>query len=559
MALWKQLQETRTSYSKLAKKHEETTVELESSRANFEKLSSTLSNVSTIGARLACVEESNRGMAVAISELEEKLLLSERKSRRLELDAVMRSKDQSHEPSPAAEKQDTLPSAPGLAVDVLAEVEGLRDLASKRLIELKNSSIENSELRAQKWRLDEKVNTALSCDPRSLRELRGEISQLRQELARMNSSLKSIEDAYRESDEKKLLVHTELEEALKQRRSNMIALLDSLEADSVRLRKERDSMRELYEQANHQVLATNRHNSNLQQLIQSLQARVQTVEDRASRDRIISDLLGDISRSSEDSKVEELSKIIAQLNNDEATLYTELEVIGKAFEDIQGQNFALLKQISEKDEHCGKLLSEKLKAEFSAVQAKKDAEISLQKGHSLERESLERLESAESRERQARSQIIEAEARISLKTLDSEKANWRLRELSEENSTLRIRLDRYNSYKYEDTIAEQLKELDSLKFDKDRLQEEFTVVQKKLQAYADSGTGPQKDLQDELTIYKKLMKCNSCHTRDKNAVITKCMHVFCRQCLDIRIETRQRKCPNCGESFGNSDVRTIYL
>jgi hypothetical protein len=99
-------------------------------------------------------------MSAAISELEEKLLLSERKARRLELDAIMRSEDQIHDLSPAAEKQDVVPSAPGLGVEVLAEVEGLRELASKRLTELKQSLIEISELKTQKWRLDEKVSNA---------------------------------------------------------------------------------------------------------------------------------------------------------------------------------------------------------------------------------------------------------------------------------------------------------------------------------------------------------------------------------------------------------------
>jgi E3 ubiquitin-protein ligase BRE1 len=66
-------------------------------------------------------------------------------------------------------------------------------------------------------------------------------------------------------------------------------------------------------------------------------------------------------------------------------------------------------------------------------------------------------------------------------------------------------------------------------------------------------------LTDELVIYKELLKCNSCHVRQKDTVLTKCMHVFCKHCIDARLETRQRKCPNCGEPFGMNDVKQIFL
>lgn len=59
--------------------------------------------------------------------------------------------------------------------------------------------------------------------------------------------------------------------------------------------------------------------------------------------------------------------------------------------------------------------------------------------------------------------------------------------------------------------------------------------------------------------YKALLKCASCNIRFKSHVILRCMHVFCQECLDMRINTRQRKCPNCSEGFGVNDVRQIYL
>lgn len=136
----------------------------------------------------------------------------------------------------------------------------------------------------------------------------------------------------------------------------------------------------------------------------------------------------------------------------------------------------------------------------------------------------------------------------------------RLGEASAENNYLRSKLEKQASE------TAELKEMmpapgykDQLVFEKRRLTEELSVASKKLEAYAASGIGIVKELEEELGNYKKLMKCNSCHIRDKNTVILKCMHCFCKTCLDIRLETRQRKCPNCGDAFGANDVKQIFL
>ncbi|OMH80542.1 E3 ubiquitin-protein ligase BRE1, partial [Zancudomyces culisetae] len=71
-----------------------------------------------------------------------------------------------------------------------------------------------------------------------------------------------------------------------------------------------------------------------------------------------------------------------------------------------------------------------------------------------------------------------------------------------------------------------------------------------------SANNSSADLVDQ---YKSLLKCPSCRRNFKTHVLNRCMHVFCKSCLDSRIETRQRKCPTCGDAFGVNDVRQIYL
>ncbi|KAI9187923.1 E3 ubiquitin-protein ligase bre1 [Blastocladiella emersonii ATCC 22665] len=73
------------------------------------------------------------------------------------------------------------------------------------------------------------------------------------------------------------------------------------------------------------------------------------------------------------------------------------------------------------------------------------------------------------------------------------------------------------------------------------------------------GTGAKASDAELLAQYRQLVLCGTCRTRFKDTAITRCMHTFCRQCVNDRIETRQRKCPTCSEPFGQGDVRAIYM
>ncbi|KAJ1517221.1 E3 ubiquitin-protein ligase bre1 [Coelomomyces lativittatus] len=64
---------------------------------------------------------------------------------------------------------------------------------------------------------------------------------------------------------------------------------------------------------------------------------------------------------------------------------------------------------------------------------------------------------------------------------------------------------------------------------------------------------------DEPNVYRQALMCSACQIRFKDTCILRCMHTFCRTCIQARLDKRQRKCPTCAESFGANDVKTIYL
>lgn len=256
------------------------------------------------------------------------------------------------------------------------------------------------------------------------------------------------------------------------------------------------------------------------------------------------------------------------LRADEQLYIDELESLGKAYEQLQSELSATQKKLTERDDQISRLLGEKLKAEFTTSQIHKETESGLMRASKIEEIAKHRVAESEAREGHLRSQLAELEKKVVDRIAAADSYKARLSEASSEIALLRSKIDRLQGELVDlksgtgsgnTASARSSTGRDTSEYEKRRMTEELTVARRKLEAYAVSGVGIVKDLEEELGIYKKLMKCNSCHTRDKNAVILKCMHCFCKQCLDIRLETRQRKCPNCGDSFGANDVKQIYL
>ena len=71
--------------------------------------------------------------------------------------------------------------------------------------------------------------------------------------------------------------------------------------------------------------------------------------------------------------------------------------------------------------------------------------------------------------------------------------------------------------------------------------------------------GSEAEAAEELEALRALLRCNVCHERQKDVVITKCWHLFCSHCIRRNVETRNRKCPGCGCPFGQQDVKQFFF
>lgn len=65
--------------------------------------------------------------------------------------------------------------------------------------------------------------------------------------------------------------------------------------------------------------------------------------------------------------------------------------------------------------------------------------------------------------------------------------------------------------------------------------------------------------QKMLDITLQMLRCSVCKDRFKNVMLTRCHHLFCKDCVNENLKTRLRKCPACGDKFGQDDVINIYF
>lgn len=86
------------------------------------------------------------------------------------------------------------------------------------------------------------------------------------------------------------------------------------------------------------------------------------------------------------------------------------------------------------------------------------------------------------------------------------------------------------------------------------------VLQSKLDKLKDSRPGSQLGTeQQELETLRMMVRCSLCNIRTKRSLITRCMHMFCEECLAQWQAKRHRNCPSCKTGFSAQDVKQIYL
>lgn len=248
-------------------------------------------------------------------------------------------------------------------------------------------------------------------------------------------------------------------------------------------------------------------------------------------------------------------------------LVKDLDLLGNAYEELQEQNMRLVQQLKEKDDANFKLMHDKIKADDLLRLLREEKELLGDQSASLKNENTSqhaRLRRVEERERLIQKGVSTLEQEVNLKQQcielhkkESTKHCLNYNELKTKYDILHAEVNEIRG-----TIADKTAQLEREEFQCKRKEEDLAACRRKLDRHKKDNplsTTIDEVLEEEVRMYKQKLTCPVCNVRKKDAVLTKCYHIFCFECMKLRYDTRQRKCPKCNAAFGASDFHRIYL
>ncbi|KAG6923997.1 ring finger protein 40, partial [Chelydra serpentina] len=301
--------------------------------------------------------------------------------------------------------------------------------------------------------------------------------------------------------------------------------------------------------------------------VEELRGRVRELEEKEkkeSKKMADEDALRKIKLAEE--QIEHLQKKLAATKQEEEALLSEMDVTGQAFEDMQEQNMRLMQQLREKDDANFKLMSERIKSNqiHKLLREEKDelADQVLALKSQVDAQLLV-VQKLEEKERVLQGNLGTVEKELTLRSQALELNKRKAVEAAQLAEDLKVQLEHVQCKlkEIQGCMAENRAAKEKESFNLKRAQEDISRLrrklekQKKVEVYADAD----EILQEEIKEYKAKLTCPCCNTRKKDAVLTKCFHVFCFDCVKTRYDTRQRKCPKCNAAFGANDFHRIYI
>ncbi|KAL0081321.1 hypothetical protein F4703DRAFT_1866227 [Phycomyces blakesleeanus] len=280
-------------------------------------------------------------------------------------------------------------------------------------------------------------------------------------------------------------------------------------------------------------------------------------------EKAILDILQAKVKSEQASIIEARQKMEA-LESTEHQLLSEIQSVTMAFGELEESNLAKIHELAVMEDEVTVLQGERVKYSqtFTALNKSKDAHAMVANALSKKVEKqLAYIKQLNEREKNLGNQIttldrqsVASSGAVEIYLQKSLEMKASLEELKE-----KMLFGKEKIGELEKSVLEKIKMIEEDAHSRMRLEEGCELLRRKVEATTKVEKPVEMKLRKEKEEYRSLLNCSSCRTRLKSHVLMRCMHTFCKDCLDIRIETRQRRCPSCGESFGINDVKQFYL
>ncbi|KAG0207534.1 E3 ubiquitin-protein ligase bre1 [Mortierella sp. GBA30] len=251
----------------------------------------------------------------------------------------------------------------------------------------------------------------------------------------------------------------------------------------------------------------------------------------------------------------------------QAPLLSELHTVATAWGQLEEATSRKVIELAQKEDLIYKLLSDKTRQESKCNLLIRAKDASANMTAVMKRQSdmqLDQIRKLEERERNLNMQMATLEREQTLLNSSVALHKTKLQEYTQQNASFKDKHQRQEErlVELQNLLRERTEAFENEAHARRRLLEETESMKRRIeeQAKLDSASsGESSEAAKQAARYLKLLKCPSCDLNFKSHVILRCMHVFCKSCMDNQMEFRQRKCPTCRESFGAKDVKEIYL
>lgn len=377
-------------------------------------------------------------------------------------------------------------------------------------------------------------------------------------MAEANNKLESERTAYKKRLESEAQQFTsELEEQLQQSDTNLVrvrAMRDEVVQEVQKLQSSKDSERVALEEMKSLVNAN-------EDWIRQLESQVKRLTPSEDTDMTPQPEIEGLSADELREKYKKLHKDFDAINN-------ELPAMAAAIKKYQ---LAANKKV-----HDAVTVEERLTAALAEKGKANQKYFDARRNHDALTEELKKVRMHNSKNSEVISQLKENEitSRALAASLEKQLADLRQANATTISENKRTESNNTEILKRYEALKNQITELNNLAKTKDAasatakerasiLETENEKLKVRLESMSkDRDKWKTKSLSnssEEEEMLRKLATCSVCHNNFKNTAIKTCGHIFCRNCINDRINNRMRKCPNCSKMFDKLDIMTVHL
>lgn len=532
-------------------------VELSRLQAEKEDLETRLENASL--RYMVAEKKIDRAKSVTVAKLEKQALLGATKPPTEEGVAVKRED---------SAVNGTIDNSEEIA-ELERELNKTTAISEKQKEQLERLEEENSKLNAQLTELTTK-SAILTDEDYAKSELFKQLKSQHEDVIKRINNLEATNTELKEEAKKlrseRTVYQTQLENEARGVLQEKEALLAASEANLARIRHNRDEL--LADQAMKKATMEQDHEASkkISELASAQEDRIKALESENERLTGQSSAMAVDNAELDSLSIGDLRARYTDLERKYNLLNSELTSMSTAFQKTSKIASQKVAEFAAMEEKVLRLSAEKAKADqkfFAAMKSKetRDSEIrTLRLQNSKSAEAVSQLKEAENASRTLlatmEKQLAELKDALTFKTNE-------YRTVQQQNITQGLEVSRLNTQLTE--LKNQLTAKDgklaqisnlcrAAELEVEELKASLKDTRRNLEQWkSKSGQSEQYE------ILRQFAYCNICKRALKNTVIKTCGHTFCNECVEERLTSRSRKCPNCGKSFGSNDHMRITL